>query len=115
MPSFSEVFDVHNPTHIAAAASILLGENREMYQTIRRNEGKILPSGFWEQFGPETGGIVGLHAVLTRKLAEEYLFQNINRAADIEEESDGDDHDGLGLHSGDSNTEEDDTTAFFKL
>ena len=53
--------------------------------------------------------------MLTRKLAEEYLFQNINRAADIEEESDGDDHDGLGLHSGDSNTEEDDTTAFFKL
>ena len=43
----------------------------------------------------------------------EACFEDL--AADIEEESDGDDHDGLGLHSGDSNTEEDDTTAFFKL
>jgi hypothetical protein len=107
LPTFSQVFDVHNPTHIVAAAAVLLGEDSEIYHTQRGREGMIVPSGFWEQFGPETGGLVGLHAVLTRKLAEEFLFQSIKLGvADEEEEGEEENSDseggglGVGLAGG---------------
>ena len=111
LPSFSESFDPHNGAHVAAAVCILLGDGSDLFN---QHWQKLLPPDFWTQFGPEAGGIVGLHATLTRRLAEEYLLLEtklLDKGQGVSDDSSGASDDDV---SG-PNELNDDTAGFFKL
>ena len=94
LPRFSDVFDVQNPEHLVAASALLLGDGTAPGSavtggsgaTIARGNGPNLSPDFWLQFRPEKGGLVALHAFVSRRLAQEYLFEHLDQE---EEDNDG--------------------------
>jgi len=70
---FSDVFNVHNPSHLIAVSNLLLEDPGVM-------------ASFFSRYKSESGGLVGLHTAVTRRLAEAYLREHLEEEDDDEEE-----------------------------
>ena len=70
---FSDVFNVHNPSHLIAVSNLLLEDHGVM-------------ASFFSRYKSESGGLVGLHTAVTRRLAEAYLREHLEEEDDDEEE-----------------------------
>ncbi len=96
LPRFSDVFDVQNPEHLVAASALLLGDGGggarggaggmgDSGAAVARGDGPQLSADFWLQFRPEKGGLVALHAFVSRRLAQEYLFEHLGQEDEDED------------------------------
>ena len=78
--SFSDIFDVKNKQHLMAVSLLLMDA----------------PDGhlFFQNYHPEPGGLVGLHAMVTQRLADAYLTEH------LDEEMEDDEEEEMGLGGG---------------
>ena len=68
---FSDIFDVRNPQHLMAVSALLTDEPNAY--------------SFFQRFQTEPGGLIGLHALVTQRLAEAYLHEHLEEEEDEEE------------------------------
>jgi hypothetical protein len=79
---FSEVFNIHNPSHLMAVSNLMMEDPGVMAR-------------FFSRYKSEPGGLVGLHSVVTRRLAEAYLREHLE-----EEEEEAEEEEMLGSGGG---------------
>ena len=68
---FSDIFDVHNAVHLAAVSRLLMDDPSVL--------------SYFDRFKPEPCGLMGLHTVVARRLAEEYLHEHLEEEDEEEE------------------------------